>query len=332
MLDAEGIAVHQLRPVQRWRRPLELRRFLTKSAPDAVLAFQEAPSFYAELAGIVGRRWGLVVSERRAEPGSHRGVLGWIRIAHRWADAVTANSAANRALIRLSPGSRDLDVHVIYNAVNLKHFVPASIGLPIASPNLSPLRLVVLASHQRHKNLRNVLEAILHLRGQVAVQLGWYGGPRTDRAPLRDGEEFIRANGLGAEVALLPAIRDPRQAYWASDAVLLASFSEGCPNVICEAMACGKPVLASAVSDNPLIIEDGVSGFLLEPHSPAAIAASIAKFAQLSSERRQAMGAAGRRRAEALFDPEGCAKSYEALLAASAQKRVNQRPSTDRPL
>jgi glycosyltransferase involved in cell wall biosynthesis len=120
---------------------------------------------------------------------------------------------------------------------------------------------------------------------------------------------------------LLPATRDPRQAYWDSDAVLLASWYEGCPNVICEAMACGKPVLASAVSDNPLIVEDGVTGLLFDPRSPGDIAEAIEEFAAMSLERRHTMGVAGRRRAETFFDLDSCSRQYEELLASASLKR-----------
>jgi glycosyltransferase involved in cell wall biosynthesis len=75
------------------------------------------------------------------------------------------------------------------------------------------------------------------------------------------------------------------------------------------------------VSDNPLIVEDGVSGFLFDPHSPDAIAASISRLAELDFESRRAIGMAGRRRAESLFTPESCARRYEELLACAADAR-----------
>jgi glycosyltransferase involved in cell wall biosynthesis len=321
-LDSRSIAHQQLRVVRRWQRPFELRRVLAATAPDAVLAFQEASSLYAELAGILGRRWGLVVSERTADPGSSQGLRSSLRLAHRWADYVAANSMANCTLIQSSFGCRRLDIQVIYNGVDFDYFMP-DVTQPVTRDfdGVRPLRLVVLASHQWNKNLRNVLKAILCLHGRMAVHLKWYGRTGEDKSPFQEGEQFIQANGLGAHVELLPPTRDPRQAYWDSDAVLLASWYEGCPNVICEAMACGKPVLASAVSDNPLIVEDGVSGFLFDPHSPDAIAASISRFAQLDLEHRRAMGTAGHQRAESLFALESCARRYEELLASASHER-----------
>ncbi len=317
-LAERGIEHKRTRSVPRWQRPLALRCALVEEQPDAVLAFQDVPNLYAEVAGLSGREWGLVVSERSAIPGSQRGLFRLMRLFHVLADEVTTNSQTNQGIMTQAWTWLGARVHVIYNAVDLAHFVPMKTELLPTEVGLRPLRLVVLASHQRLKNLLNVLRALVQLRDRVPVHLRWYGGVGKDRAPLREGEAFIQAHGLGGSVELLAPTTGPREAYWGSDAVLLASWFEGCSNVIGEAMACAKPVLASAVSDNPLIVGDGVSGYLFDPHSPAAIAASIERLAALSPAERRAMGLAGRRRAEALFDPVGCARRYEGLLAGAA--------------
>ena len=61
--------------------------------------------------------------------------------------------------------------------------------------------------------------------------------------------------------------------------VLLLVFKwEGFPNVLCEAMSCGLPVLASDVSDVRHIMEDGVNGFLMNPTSPDDMAKTIIRY------------------------------------------------------
>jgi glycosyltransferase involved in cell wall biosynthesis len=320
-LDSRGIARHRLPSVQRWRRPVELRRAVARLEPDAVLAFQEASSLYAELAGLGGRGWGLVVSERNAFPGSQKGLRQLARLFHEIADEVTTNSKANRELMARSWQRLGSRVHVVYNAVDLEHFRPGPESQVTSEPHDHRLRLVVLARYEGQKNIQNVLEAILCLRGRIGVRLRWYGGTRGDGSHLDRARDFVRANGLQAEVELLPPTCDPRQAYWDSDAVLLASWYEGCPNAVCEAMACGKPVLASAVADNALLVEDGISGLLFDPQSPVAIAESIERFSELPPERRREMGIVGRRRAESLFCPESCVHRYEELLVSAARRR-----------
>ena len=63
----------------------------------------------------------------------------------------------------------------------------------------------------------------------------------------------------------------------------LPSFYEGTPNVICEAMACGLPVVCSEVCDNPMYVKDGINGFLFDPHSVESIALGLEKIIKINN-------------------------------------------------
>jgi glycosyltransferase involved in cell wall biosynthesis len=67
--------------------------------------------------------------------------------------------------------------------------------------------------------------------------------------------------------------------WWmaAGDLFVLPSLSEGLPTVVCEAMNCGRPVVATAVDGTPEIVRDGQTGLLIPPGDPEALATAMAR-------------------------------------------------------
>ena len=79
-------------------------------------------------------------------------------------------------------------------------------------------------------------------------------------------------------------------------------------------MACGKPILASDVCDNPLLVKDGENGFLFDPKDPQDIAAAIIRFAEQSPVQLEQMGQASRKRAEKMLSPDVFVNKYIELI------------------
>ncbi len=83
-----------------------------------------------------------------------------------------------------------------------------------------------------------------------------------------DGEnlsEIIKTLHLQERVYLCGVRKNIKKIYDMIDFLVIPSFTEGLPYVLLEAMACGIPVLATAVGDIPLLIRDGVTGYLVPP-------------------------------------------------------------------
>lgn len=123
-------------------------------------------------------------------------------------------------------------------------------------------------------------------------------------------ERLIRQLGLRGQVRIIPRERNIWNLYAASDLVVLPSVSlEDFPNVVLEAMACSKPVIASAISGVPEQVVDGETGLLVPPGDLEELARAMRILFDFK-ELRERFGAAGRRRFEENFTAEKAARRY----------------------
>ena len=85
--------------------------------------------------------------------------------------------------------------------------------------------------------------------------------------------------GIADRVHFRGKIPHDEVAWWmaAGDVFVLPSLSEGLPTVVCEAMACGRPVVATAVDGTPEIVRDGETGILVPPREPRPLADALAR-------------------------------------------------------
>lgn len=128
-----------------------------------------------------------------------------------------------------------------------------------------------------------------------------------------DLEHRVAQLGLAGRV-VLPGFRtDLDQLIGAADAVVLPSYTEGLPNVALEASAAGVPVVATAVGGTPEAVADGVTGFLVPPGDPAAIANKVGELLRDPALRAK-FGAAGRERMGEQFTFGAQAAGYLKLL------------------
>jgi glycosyltransferase involved in cell wall biosynthesis len=123
------------------------------------------------------------------------------------------------------------------------------------------------------KGLPGLLEAVARVRRD---------GPPLELALIGDGplapalRQLSRRLGIEAGVRLLGARSPAEVARWlaAADVFCLPSYSEGCPNVVLEALSCGRPVVASEVGGIPEIV-GGHCGILVPPGDSGALAAAL---------------------------------------------------------
>jgi len=124
------------------------------------------------------------------------------------------------------------------------------------------------------KGIGNLVEAVSEIREASPDVRFWIVGD----GQLRDEiEQYVKKNNLDDKVRLVGEVSRNEIPGYLNQLKLLVipSYSEGLPNTILEAMACGTPVLATPVGSIPDVITDGETGFIMEDNSPECIARSV---------------------------------------------------------
>jgi sugar transferase (PEP-CTERM/EpsH1 system associated) len=131
--------------------------------------------------------------------------------------------------------------------------------------------------------------------------------------PLRAKALSILEAGNAADLAWLPGERDDVPVILGGlDCFVLPSLAEGISNTILEAMACGLPVIATAVGGNPELLDPGVTGELVPAADPESLGNAIVRHARDPAMAR-ARGRAGRSRVEQHFSLDAMTSAYHGL-------------------
>ncbi len=182
-------------------------------------------------------------------------------------DYLLAHLGLDPAKVRVVPNG--VDVAAI-DAARPGPLVRRELGLPADVPVIG---LVGRLDHwgKGHKEL---FSAMAQLRERHPVQALIVGGGRRE-AQVRQLAESL---GLAAAVHFLGPRRDVPDLLNAMDIFVLPSYSEGVSLALLEAMAAGRPVVATAVGGLPEVVTDGDNGLLIPPRDANALAEALARL------------------------------------------------------
>jgi teichuronic acid biosynthesis glycosyltransferase TuaC len=235
--------------------------------------------------------------------------------ALRSADAVIAKSSSLRARIAQEgiPAER---IDVIRNGVDTTRFTIRDRDAAAGELGLPPgeRRLLFVGKLTGIKGVCCLLEAFARVAASDDRTTLYLVGEGAERSAY---ERLAHDRGLHARVRFVGAEHPTRMPLWfgAADVLCLPSVHEGCPNVVLEALASGRPVVASRVGGVSELVPD-IAGELVPPGDAAALAAALegALMAQWDSVRI---------RAEALSRSwEKTADSYCAVYASALAARA----------
>ncbi len=301
-LERLGIRVHTVPPDRRGilRRMIWLYQLFRRLRPHLIHSWTLHDNPYA---GVIGRLAGGAVTL-----GSVRGSLaspdftGLARV-YRWLALHSVHGVVvNSTAIRDQLINKNIPAKRIYFLPNC---VEAPAGVADPSGGSLPLegRIIGLVGNLRpEKNHPLFIRAMARLLPAYPDLYGVMVGQPIpgEEHLLSQIQAMIRELGVGERLILAGFHPDPPALLPRFYALCLPSDSEGMPNAVLEAMAAGLPVVATCVGGVPQLVEDGVTGLLVEAGDTDALVAALRTLLD-DPARAAAMGQAGRERVLAKF-------------------------------
>lgn len=286
-----------------------LKKHIKTYKPDTVISYSASPSIVTCLLKLMGARFNLIVSERNTtQVLNSREKLRFF--LYRWADHIVPNSKSQGNFINKHFPNLTGKVSVITNYVDTEKFSPIKDGRQ--EQNVS--RMVCVGRLMPQKNVPHFIEAIGKVIGDgYKIHVDWFGLDLQD-AYSAECHDAIKKYDLGDSFVFLKPSSTIQEEYQKSDVFCLPSYYEGYPNVLCEAMSCGLPVLCSRVCDNPNIVDEGNNGYMFTPHSIDDMVATIEKYLGLSFDKKKDMGIKSREIAIDMFSADSFIQKYLRIL------------------
>jgi glycosyltransferase involved in cell wall biosynthesis len=304
-LAALGMQVTALRKDAGFRPSMwfTLAGILRRDGVDVVHTHNNAGLFYGVLAARLAGSHRIIHTRHGVEPVSRK-AMALLPFIAELTDHIVCVSRDN-AELACREGMPVRRLVTLLNGVDVESFFPH--GPCIDGPAL------VVARLSPEKDIATLIRAIAaaHAQGK-AIRLD-IAGDGTCREELR---ALATSLGLESAVRFLGQQQDVPGLLRAASLFVLPSITEGISLTLLEAMATGLPVVATAVGGNAEVILDGVTGRLVPPGDPQALARAMIDVLERPTE-SSAMGIMGRQRVVEHFNVRRTIGQYQELYAPS---------------
>ena len=246
-----------------------------------------------------------------------------------WADLLIAVSEGVRRHA-IQGGLPQEKVVTVYSGIDLQQAKAAGFGQEVRRAHgIAPETLVIgsVANIAPKKGYDVLIRAVAKARQEIDDVACLIVGA-DDRGLQAGLQRLGESLGLDGRLCFAGFQEEVFPYLDAMDLFVLASVDEGFGIVLLEAMACGKPVVATTVDGPPEIVEDGQTGLLVPPRDPDAMAKALVELLH-DSERRARMGKQGQARVRTAFSLDSQMRTliglYDQLLSRlsrTSERRV----------
>ncbi|HEX9639345.1 MAG TPA: glycosyltransferase [Acidobacteriota bacterium] len=306
-----------------------LVRTMRRVQPDLVHSWTAHDNAYAGIAGWLAGipvRWGSVRSSIFSNEGLVLPPLyRYLSLYSVSRMVVNSESLGSELLAKGYPARRILILpNCVMTSSEMEPLLAAGSAHPWNRGTPDQFRFIGLVGNLRkfknHMFFVQAMAAILPRFPQVrALIVGQPIASEPEQPALLQAE--IERLGLTDKVLLTGFRTDVQQLMRQMEVVCQASKCEGMPNALLEAMAAERPVVATRVGGTSELVEDGISGWLIEPGDLAGFSAAVMRLLE-QPELARRMGLAGGRRARELFGCERSTRQFESLYHQAVSEKT----------
>lgn len=334
-LRRHGVTVHELGISGRIRMPGNSRR-LNELGPlvahhriRIVHTFLFDADYYGMKAARRGRPWGVITTRRAIKRGKFFHLLGY-RLTNRLVDKIICNSEAVKRFTLDKEGASPSKVLVIPNGVDLERFTSGN-GDPLRKRlgvGEGELLIGTVGTIKKVKGQAVLIEAVAPLlQRRPGLKLVLAG--EVTRGYGDDLRRRVEELGLDGRVLFPGVIQDIPDLLAGLDLFVLPSLSEGMSNALLEAMAAGKPIVATGAGGSGENLDQGRCGLVVPPGDAAALGGAIEQMIA-DPDRRSELGARAARRAHEEYTLprmfERTERVYAELIDRAWNRLLSSRP------
>lgn len=268
-----------------------LIQIITKNEYKAVISYLAIPSALCEIIKPFNGKHKLLVSERSNfldEKSMLKSIM--LRLLHTFSDHVICNSYTQASWIRKKFPWLKRKTVSIHNGYDIALYQQRT----ISKTTHSGLSLIGIGRLSPEKNIECLIHALVlfHQRNGWCPNVKWVGSltHSADQAYVnRLKVLLLQYSAVNEQWLFAGELSSVNDLISGSHALVLPSLYEGLPNVLCEALLLGRPVIASDVCDMPQLITNHYNGFLFNPHSSAALMSCIETLVRMPEDEYRLM-------------------------------------------
>lgn len=296
-------------PGVQWRVMSKLHRLFRESRADVVQTHHIKQLFYSSLGARMAGATLVHVEHEYFSLRKNRPRRG-LRLLARFCSRIVAVGEEIKTFLVNEVGLPSSKVTVIPNGVDLTHYTPWPRVVRSALGLQPRVRLIGHVGRlEPEKDQVSLLHAFRLVADTHPDARFVIIGDGSQRSEL---ERLGKTLGIAGRVAFFGFRQDVADFLPHLDVFVLSSLNEGLPISMLEAMACARPVVATALGEIPRVICDGVNGVMVPPGNPAALARAITSVLQQPVWGR-AMGVEARRLIEERFSLTRVIEQYQDL-------------------